>query len=92
VSNTDRILPDNMKRTVDMLLRCGGAELQWLQIGMGLMLKDIIAEIMEKFLSKEPIDLVTWVSQIDREFHEYSREELAKILLRWYNVMEEFKR
>jgi len=88
---TNRILPENIKLTVDMLLRCGGAELQWLQMGMGLMLKAIIAEITEKFLSKEPGDLVTWISRIDRELQGYSREELAKILLRWHNAMEEFK-
>ena len=62
----DKPLPENIKITVDMLLKCGGAELQWLQMGMGLMLKAIIAEITEKFLSKEPGDLVTWISRIDR--------------------------
>ena len=88
---TNRILPENIKLTVDMLLRCGGAELQWLQMGMGLMLKAIIAEITEKFLSKEPGDLVTWISRIDRELQGYSREDLAKMLLRWHNLMEDFK-
>lgn len=88
---TDRILPDNIKLTVDMLLHCGGAEFQWLQMGMGLMLKAIVAEMTDKFLSKESCDLVTWVAQNDKNLQGYSREDLAKMLLRWYNTMEDFK-
>ena len=89
---TDRILPDNIKLTVDTLLHCGDAEFAWLKMGMGLMLKAIAAEITDKFLFRESCDLVTWVARSDNDLHGYSREELAKMLLRWYNAMEDFKR
>lgn len=88
---TDRVLPDNIKSAVDILLKCGDAEFQWLQMGIGLMLKAIVAEITGKFLSKEPGDLLAWICQVDRTISVYSREDLAKMILRWYNTMEDFK-
>ena len=88
---TNRVVPNNIKLTVDMLLHCGDPEFAWLKMGMGLMLKAVAAEITDKFLSKESHDLVDWVIQNDNDLHGYSREDLAKILLRWYNTMEDFK-
>ena len=83
-------LPDNIKVTVDTLLKCGDAELQWLQMGMSLMVKSLMVKITDDWLAGEPSDIVGWITKTDGNITRYSREDLAKVLLSWHKSMGDY--
>ena len=83
-------LPDNIKVAMDSLLKCGDAEIEWLQMGMGLMVKSLMVKITDDWLVGEPSDIVGWIVETDKAIKEYSREDLAKVLLSWHKSMGDY--
>ena len=87
---TSDSVPDDIKITVDTILKCGDAEFQWVQMGMGLLLKALVAEILDDRLAEDPSDWQAWIIKTNRNLVNYSREDLAKMLLGWHRSMADY--
>src|SRR3990167_6130028 len=79
-------LPDNIKETAAALLKCNPAELQWLQMGMGLLMKRLIAAILQS-TPDDPLNVCEWCRELDSRIALLTREDMAKFLIDWANTI-----